>query len=399
MPISYARCSVVVSLHHITSSLRSTLLSCRMLMNTSDISPMMAPTWRDISDSKALHLILPDLPALWSPHRLDQKLPPSWQQGYYIHEEAAPPYSPMDTDDWVSESDVDEQPPQMAMVETTTRVHSSQLTCLHLGLFPNNVRTRITTLLKVLPRLVNLAVLVDRNPSPSASLPAIQVYDEGEEPDDTDALDPPDILHDVCTALQSVQYGWRHRDAPLLCSELAHLGIIFPHGREPPSTVSLHALGSMMLFRLREGSPLETLTVESAAAASNFAAEDDAEPGSAGVAEAEALHGSDIHIPQSTLGWSLDNIGELDGAPRVVVGVEDTIHNLVGSYLVERLRTPPEPWFQFADPDSQDCLENEDGGEEGDPVPRCRVYPLGVETAVYRFVYPPSVGFSWSGRS
>ena len=365
---------------------------------------MMAPTWKDISDSKALHLVLPELPALWFPHHWDQKLPPSWQQGYYIHEEAAPPYSPMDTDDWVSEEDVDEQPPQMAMVETTMRVHSSQLTCLHLGLFPDNVHTRITTLLKELPRLVNLAVLVeDRNPSPSASLPAIQVYDEGEEPDDTDALDPPDILHDVCTALQSVQYGWRHRDAPLLCPELAHLGIIFPHGREPPSTVSLHALGSMMLFRLREGSPLETLTVE--AAASNFAAglEDDAEPGSAGVAEfeAEALHGSDILIPPSTLGWSLDNIGELDGAPRVVVGVEDSIHNLVGSYLVERLRTPPEPWFKFATPDSQsqDCPGDGDGDDAGDRVLRSQVFPPGVETAVYRFVYPPSVGFSWSGRS
>ena len=64
---------------------------------------MMAPTWKDISDSKALHLVLPELPALWIPHHWDQKLPPSWQQGYYIHEEAAPPYSPMDTDDWVSE--------------------------------------------------------------------------------------------------------------------------------------------------------------------------------------------------------------------------------------------------------------------------------------------------------
>ncbi|PIL34054.1 hypothetical protein GSI_03763 [Ganoderma sinense ZZ0214-1] len=365
----------------------------------------MAPAqaWSDIHPSKSLQLVLPDPPAFWSSHHWNQKLPPSWQQSYYIHEDTAPPYSPMDTDDWVSEPDVDEEPPQMLMVETATRVHCSQLTCLHLGLFPDNIRTRITTLLKELPRLTNLVVVADRNPSSPASLPAIQVYDEGEEPDDTDALDPPDILHDVCTALQSVQYGWRHQDAPLLCPELAHLGIIFPDGQEAPSTVSLHALGSMMLFRLREGSPLETLTVEAvAAAASNSAAEEDAEGGSAGV-EAEALHcyRSDIHIPPSTLGWSLDDIGELDDAPRAVVGVEDTIHNLVGSYLVERLRTPPEPWFRFAGPDSEspDCHEDGDGDGEDDAVPRSRVFPPGVETAVYRFVYPPSVGFAWSGRS
>ena len=239
------------------------------------------------------------------------------------------------------------------------------------------------------------------------------MYDEGDEPDDTDALDPPDILHDVCTALQSVQYGWRHRDAPLLCPELAHLGIIFPHGREPTSAVSLHALGSMMLFRLKEDCPLRTLTVEAAVGPScASAAEDpaeDEEPASGGrpaEVEVEALpHASDshIHVPPSTLGWGLDELGELDGAPRAVVGVEDAIHNLVGCYLVERLRAPPaEPWFRFADPGSRRRREGAGDDSDGEPddfVPRSRVFPLGVETRVYRFVYPPSVGVRWNGRS
>ena len=359
------------------------------------MSATMAPAYGDITCSKALQLVLPDLPSLWYPYQWDQKLPPSWQRNYYIHEEAAPPYSPMDIDDWVSEPDVDPQTPQMIAGDTAASDHFSQLTCLQIGLHFDNGHARITALLKGLPRLTDLLVIADRNQSSRKLLPDIRIYDEGDEPDDTDALDPPDALHDVCTALQSVHYGWRHRDAPLLCPELAHLGIIFPHGREPTSMVSLHALASMMLFRLKEGCPLQTLTVE--AAASSCAAEDSAEPTSAGAAEAPHSPDSGIHIPPSALGWSLDKLGELDGAPRVIVGVEDAIHNLAGCYLVERLRTRPEPWFQFADPDSQDCLEGEDGEE--DLVPRSRVFPHAVETKIYRFVYPPSVGVSWNGRS
>ena len=136
------------------------------------------------------------------------------------------------------------------------------------------------------------------------------------------------------------------------------------------------------MFRLREGRPLQYLTVE--------ATSPDAELG------AQPCPEFDPGRPHLGPGWSLDAIGELQDSPRDVVAVEDTIHNQVGCYLVERLHgSAPDPWFRYAD-DQAECGDGSDGSGA---LAREQVFPSGVETRLYRFIYPPILGIPWRGRT